>query len=193
VPGLDNVGIQHTKASPQSASWSAQPLPPTEPAPGGLAGGGSPPLPPTGSSTPNTGGQPFKPQVSAPGVTVGAWQRKTGIDPVVGWLVCTKGVNKGRDYRLHSDRNQVGRAPNMDICIEQDETITRENHCQLVYDTRGKTFSLVPGVGRNVVYVNGKGVLGAIELAAFDQIDIGEGSFRFVPFCGTGLFDWSEG
>lgn len=38
--------------------------------------------------------------------------------PVVGWLVCTDGVNKGTDYRLHQGRNFIGRSPEMDVCIE---------------------------------------------------------------------------
>ena len=43
----------------------------------------------------------FRPQISAPAATVGMSQHKAGIDPVVGWLVGSKGVSKGRDYRLH--------------------------------------------------------------------------------------------
>lgn len=198
VPGLSNV-TRPAQAAPQTG-WRLQPLPPTQPMADGAIGQGNinAPLPRTEAANiptpalPGTQEAAFRPQVTAPAATVAMWQHKTGIDPVVGWLVCIKGVNKGRDYRLHSDRNQVGRAPNMEICIEQDETISRENHCQIVYDTRTRLFSLVPGLGRNLVYLNGKSVLGAIELAACDQIDIGEGSFRFVPFCGPDLFSWAD-
>lgn len=35
--------------------------------------------------------------------------------PVVGWLVCTEGVNKGTDYRLHQGRNFVGRSSEMQM------------------------------------------------------------------------------
>jgi hypothetical protein len=126
-----------------------------------------------------------------PGHTVAAIKARTGIDPVVGWLVCIKGANKGRDYRLHSDRNQLGRAPNMDVCIEGDETISRENHCQIVFSPRTRSFSLIPGAGRNLIYLNGQDVVTAMQLLPHDKIDLGEGGFVFVPFC-TGEFDWES-
>ena len=122
----------------------------------------------------------------APGVTVGIFQKHTGIDPVVGWLVCVRGTNKGRDYRLHSDLNKLGRAPNMDVCIEGDEAISRENHCQIAFSPRSKTFSVVPGDGRNISYLNNEDVLSAMRLKAYDRLDLGDSSFIFIPFD----FDW---
>lgn len=124
-----------------------------------------------------------------PGVTVGVIRKQTGIDPVVGWIVCVDGVNRGREYRLHSDRNTIGRAPNMDVCIEGDETISRENHCQIVFSRRNKIFSVVPGLGRNIIYLNGNDVLAATVLEPYDRLEFGEGSFLFVPFV-TEKFDW---
>jgi hypothetical protein len=121
--------------------------------------------------------------------TQSAVRVRMGIDPVVGWLVCIKGPNRGRDYRLHSDRNLVGRAPNMDICIESDETISRENHCQFVFSPRTRMFTLVPGISRNLTYLNGQDALFASELEPYDTNDLGEGSFMFVPFCND-RFDW---
>ena len=122
----------------------------------------------------------------APGVTVGIFQKHTGIDPVVGWLVCVRGTNKGRDYRLHSDLNKLGRAPNMDVCIEGDEAISRENHCQIAFSPRSKTFSVVPGDGRNISYLNNEDVLSAMRLKAYDRLDLGDSSFIFILFD----FDW---
>ena len=121
-----------------------------------------------------------------PGVVVGIFQKHTGIDPVVGWLVCVKGVNKGRDYRLHSDLNKLGRAPNMDVCIEDDQAISRENHCQIAFSPRSKTYNIVPGDGRNISYLNNQDVLSAMRLQAYDRLDLGESSFIFIPF----EFDW---
>ena len=43
------------------------------------------------------------------GRTVGLIRKRTGLDPVVGWLVCIAGPDKGRDYRIHSERNFLGR------------------------------------------------------------------------------------
>ena len=116
---------------------------------------------------------------------------KIGIDPVVGWLVCLEGKDKGRDYRIHSDNNYIGRAENMDIVILNDDTITRVNHAIISYDMREKIFYFAPGSGRGIVRVNGKAVLSAVELAATDQIDIGNTKLVFVPFCGED-FSWVD-
>jgi pSer/pThr/pTyr-binding forkhead associated (FHA) protein len=125
-------------------------------------------------------------------VTIGVFQKRQGIDPVVGWLVCTRGVNRGRDYRLHSGVNKIGRAPNMDVCIEGDETITRDIHCQIAYSSRNKGFTILPGTGaRNLVYLNGEDVFSAMALQPSDLIEIGEGTFSFQPFC-SDSFDWSD-
>ena len=40
--------------------------------------------------------------------TIGVMQRELGIDPVVGWLVCVEGADRGRDYRIRSERNTIG-------------------------------------------------------------------------------------
>jgi len=124
------------------------------------------------------------------GVTVGLFQKRTGIDPVVGWLVCIKGVNKGRDYRLKSDVNKVGRATSMDVCIEGDETVTRDTHFQVAYSPRNKHFSVVPGDGRSLVYLNGEDVLQAMRLKAYDRIEVGDTTLLFLPLCSPD-FDWA--
>ena len=65
--------------------------------------------------------------------------------PVVGWLVCTDGVNKGTDYRLHQGRNFVGRSPEMDVCILGDNTVSRSSHAIVVYDPRSNGVSGAAG------------------------------------------------
>lgn len=174
VPGLKDANIPGTQAAPLSKPSLAR----TEAAsPQGVTG-----------QTPARG-EPGR--SSAAGVTVGLVRKLTQIDPVVGWIVCIEGVNKGRDYRLHSDRNTLGRSPNMDVCIEGDETISRENHCQIVFSRRHRTFSIVPGTGRNLIYLDGKDVLAATELKPYAQLDIGEGSYLFLPFC-SDRFNWDK-
>jgi hypothetical protein len=191
VPGLTDVKIPGTQAAPMSRPG----IPQTEPE-SLLRGTGAPirpsmpqtqPAPARGAGAPNRGGGSSD-RGGTPGVTVGIFQRHTGIDPVVGWLVCVKGTNKGRDYRLHSDLNKLGRAPNMDVCIEGDEAISRENHCQIAFSPRSKTYSIVPGDGRNISYLNNQDVLSAMRLQAYDRLDLGESSFIFIPF----EFDWES-
>jgi hypothetical protein len=176
VPGLKNPRVEKTQAASMNPSPS---------------GGGStePAFPPRGVDPVRPAGNPNRGGVA--NVTVGIFQRHAeGVNPVTGWIVCIEGVNKGRDYRLHSDRNMLGRAANMDVCIEGDETISREDHCQIAFSPRSKTFTLIPGTGRNLIYLNGEDVFEARPLKPYDRIDLGASGFLFIPFCG-GDFMWA--
>src|ERR1700722_12649283 len=64
---------------------------------------------------------PIRP--SDDGVTQGFFKATLGIEPVVGWLVCIQGPSLGRDYRIKSQRNFIGRDPRMDICIANDPQV----------------------------------------------------------------------
>jgi hypothetical protein len=122
--------------------------------------------------------------------TIALVKRKMGVDPVVGWLVCVEGIEKGRDYRLHSEKNWIGRSESMDITVK-DPTISRENHAAIVYDLRKGTFNIRPGEVRGMAYVNGEEVEKSLELAPYDKIELGESKFLFIPFVG-GNFNWGE-
>jgi len=113
-----------------------------------------------------------------------------GIDAVVGWLVCVHGRNRGRDYRIRSENNTVGRAENMDICISGDDLISRERHTVITFDPQQNTFHLSPAEGRSLVFLNSKAVLTPQELKPYDEIMLGATKLRFIPFCGD-KFKWS--
>ncbi len=123
--------------------------------------------------------------------TVALIKHKTGIDPVVGWLACVEGADKGRDYRIHADNNAIGRSEAMDICIHGDNTISRENHAFISYDAKDKIFYFRPGDGRSIVRFNGKALFNTTEIAPYDVIELGETKLIFIPLCGE-RFDWSE-
>lgn len=123
------------------------------------------------------------------GVTVALIKKDLGIDPVVGWLVCVEGGDKGRDYRIHAQRNFIGRSEKMDICIRGDETISRENQAIVSYDNKKKTFRLFPGDGKGIVYLNDEEIFTATELKAYDIIEIGTTKLLFIPLCGE-KFEW---
>jgi hypothetical protein len=190
VPGVPDSTIQR----PQAAPMSRPGIPRTEPA-SRLRGTGAPVhhgMPQTEPAARRDAGAPIRPGRSAersgmPGVTVGIFQKHTGIDPAVGWLVCIKGVNKGR-YRLHSDLNKLGRAPNMDVCIEGDDAISREDHCRNAFSPRSKIYNIVPGEGRNLSYLNNEDVFSAMRLKAYDCLDLDHSSFIFIPF----EFNWED-
>lgn len=125
--------------------------------------------------------------------TVSLHQKHMGIDPVVGWLVAMSGKCRGCSYQLHSDNNFIGRSPQMDVCIEGDETVSSANHAFITYDSRDRVFYLTPGEVRNIVRRNGKPVLQPAELKARDRIEIGSTTLMFIPLCDAD-FSWeSEG
>ena len=125
------------------------------------------------------------------GRTVAVIKQSIGIDPVVGWLVSISGSEKGRDYRIHADNNFIGRSEKMDICIRGDETISRENHAIISYDTVDKIFYFSPGDGRSIIRYNGKALFQTTQLKSHDHIIIGKTELVFVPFC-TEEFSWLE-
>jgi len=124
------------------------------------------------------------------GRTVAVIKEELGIDPVVGWLVNMEGKEKGRDYRIHSDNNFIGRSEKMDICIRGDDTISRDNHAIIAFDTRDRIFFFSPGEGRSLVRLNDRAIFTTTELKAFDVIEIGKTKLVFVPLCGE-KFEWA--
>jgi len=114
--------------------------------------------------------------------TVGFFQGRLKADPVVGWLVCTKGSELGRDYRIHSGRNFLGRSSRMDIYIVDDSFVSRENHCSIVFDPMHNEFMIVPGEGSNT-YMNGRVLKGPESIKDDDVIGVGDSEFVFIAFC----------
>lgn len=125
------------------------------------------------------------------GKTVGIIQKKTGINPAVGFIVCIGGPHRGMDFKLVSGRNFIGRAANMDISLSDDDTVSRENHALISYDPKNNAFMLSPGVGRGITYCNDAQVEVAVRLAPYDQIEVGNSRLIFLPLCGE-QFQWSE-
>ena len=123
------------------------------------------------------------------GRTVAIMKEKIGVDPVVGWLVCTEGGDKGRDFRIHADNNFIGRSAKMDISIDGDETVSRENHAILSYDPKDNTFYFSPSEGRSIVRLNDKAIFATEKLAPYDTVEIGKTKLLFIPLCGD-KFTW---
>ena len=112
------------------------------------------------------------------------------VSPVVGWLVCTEGSEKGQDYRLHAGKNFIGRSTSMDVVIAGDREIAREKHATIIYDPRGNHFFLVPEVDCETKH-NDTAIEEPTALADGDRIDLGETTLIFVAFCKEGRV-WKE-
>lgn len=113
------------------------------------------------------------------------------IEPVCGWLVCIKGNNVGKDYKIKSGKNFIGKADDMDIQILGDKFITDRNHAVVVYDSKKKNYVLLPGDSSGIAYINGEPAYIPIELSSYDVLELGKSRFIFVPFCNDD-FGWEE-
>lgn len=114
-----------------------------------------------------------------------------GFDPIVGWLVCVSGPNRGRDYRLHSGTNFIGSSKEMDVCIENDKTVSHYRAASISYDDRAKAFFIQKGEGRNLIYLNDRAVRSDADLTIYDRITIGSTDLLFVPLC-CDKFNWQD-
>ena len=128
-----------------------------------------------------------------PTEAAGAIKMESGetVNPVVGWLVCIKGVNFGKEYRIHSDYNYVGSASG-DVVIQGDPKISHEKHMLITYDSEARKFYVSPFSGSNMVRLNDKALVGgAEELHSYDVIRTGDSTFMFIAFCGP-EFNWDQ-
>lgn len=132
------------------------------------------------------GPEPFEPTM------IGGDQSADGqLEPVVGWLVCIDGPVRGTDFRIHAGYNYIGREVG-DIHIHGDNQISRQNHAMIAFDSSELTYYVGPSAGRNLIKVNGKTVLNAVEIHNYDVISIGTTKLMFVGLCGE-HFTWTGG
>ncbi|HEC13515.1 MAG TPA: FHA domain-containing protein [Acidiferrobacteraceae bacterium] len=121
--------------------------------------------------------------------------RTGGREPVTGWLVVIKGEGKGASLPIRHGVNSIGRDPSETLSLNfnsvGDAEIARKEQARLTFDPKGKLFYLQHGTGKNLTYLNDKPVLELAQLAAYDQITMGNTTLVFVPFCGN-QFSWGN-
>ena len=128
---------------------------------------------------------------SDPGETLSYWEDEEGYNPVVGWIVCIEGATKGKDYKLYSEKNFIGRSEEMNITIQGDQKISRRNHAIISYNPKERNFVLIPGEGKGIIYANEDAVYSATEISDYDVIEMGESKFIFNSLCGQ-HFEWEK-
>lgn len=121
--------------------------------------------------------------------TVAYWLKDVKISPVVGWLVCISGTEKGKDFRIINERNFIGRSPEMQICLENDINVARKNHASITYNPKQRIFMLTPGEANGIIYLQGKGLYESKQIFNYDIIEIGQNRFIFIALCNES-FDW---
>jgi len=173
------------KTRPAQGLATPPPLPP--PLPAGMAAGPPPPPPP-----PPLPGRPAE-KAADPAAT-----RRVGVeaigaknDPVVGWLVCLAGPDRGRDFRLHAEKNFIGRSPAMDVCVAGDDAVSRERHGLVIFDPKKQVFWAVPGDASGLVYLNGDIVHAPTQMQQEDVLEVGRTKLVLIPFCGE-KYSWSR-
>lgn len=113
-------------------------------------------------------------------VTVGLDRiRGTKIVPVVGWLVCTEGNDKGKDFRLHAGNNFVGRSSDRDVYLH-DQSISRK-HFSVSYDQRKDRWFISMGEGKEIIYVNDEPIGSMTSLKKGDLIEVANTKLVFIP------------
>ncbi len=128
---------------------------------------------------------------AAENYTVHYFQKSIGTEPVVGWLVCVKGVHFGEDFKIKSGRNFIGRSGAMNISLSGDKAVSRDKHAILTYDPKSNSFMIQPGDSSELCYLNDEPVLIPAKLKANDRISLGESELMFVPFC-SDVFTWER-
>lgn len=153
---------------------------------------GPPPLPPPFPPGAPKGPPPPPPLVQ-PGATRRAGDETFGAknDPVVGWLVCLAGPDRGRDFRLHAEKNFIGRSPMMDVCVAGDETVSRDRHALIAFDPKKQIFWALPGEALGLVYLNGDIVHSPTQMHRDDVLEVGQTKLVLIPFCGE-KYAWSR-
>jgi hypothetical protein len=115
----------------------------------------------------------------------------------VGFMVCIAGGLRGRDYKLRSGDNTIGRDADprkFDITINDDNIISRETLIILNYNPGTNEYTLTGGNGAQaIVKRNNKPVMPttSVVLSPYDKILIGKTKFMFLPLCGED-FVWGD-
>lgn len=113
------------------------------------------------------------------------------VEPPVGWLICVRGVYIGCAFTCKAGRNRIGRNLDMDICLSEDTSISRDTHAIIIYEPKKRTFYLQAGTGSGLTYHNENLIFDHEEIHAYDKIELGKAEFIFFPLCGE-KFTWDD-
>lgn len=118
--------------------------------------------------------------------------KEFSLEPAVGWLVCLKGKNIGRDYRLCTGKNYIGRSESMDVALKGEPTVSRDKHAILLFEPKQSIFLVQPGESKELAYLNDELILQPQVLKNGDIITVGEVDLLFVPLCSKDGFQWRQ-
>lgn len=122
--------------------------------------------------------------------TVGVYSAVAN-EPVVGWLVCTKGESVGESFEIYAGQSSVGRSMGNDIILSKEASISREKHAYITFDPQNLDFYIQKGESSGLTYLEGKLVMSFEKMIAYNKLVMGTSEFVFVPLCGES-FRWSD-
>lgn len=114
--------------------------------------------------------------------------------PVVGWLVCVEGLDRGRDFRLLSGRNLIGRSDigKYQVNLSDPQISRADPSASIAFDEQHNCFLFSASPSGNILpYVDDEPVLSQILLKPFSRINIANTKMVFVPFCGE-QYRWND-
>ena len=109
----------------------------------------------------------------------------------VGWLICIKGVNVGRDYKLRLGRNSIGRDESNSVALLSDTSVSRTEQAILVYEPHANKFYALPGRSSSLAYLNGDVLLSRTEMKKNDILELGKTQLMLIPCCDD-KFSWTS-
>ncbi len=99
----------------------------------------------------------------------------------VGLLKVVDGPGKGNERPIFTGTNQVGRSAENRIPLDfGDNTISRQQHAVIAYDSSSGEFRIFDGGKQNPVSVNGERLSGDRPLSDGDTVKIGLTTLRFA-------------
>ena len=112
-------------------------------------------------------------------------------DPVVGWLVCVKGVHFGESFYIGTGKNAIGRNSDNKIVLWADNSVSRVKHALIVYEPKKRQFYIQPGDSSGLTYLNDEYITESKLMKKHDVIELGESKFVFIPLCDD-VFSWED-
>ena len=111
--------------------------------------------------------------------------------PVTGWLVGLNGPVRGKVFELKAGRNFIGRAPDSEIVLAEDNAVSYSRHASVIYEPNTRKFIAQAGESNGLIYLNGEMVLNSAQLTVYDRITVGSTRLLFFPLCSES-FDWED-
>ena len=114
------------------------------------------------------------------------------FEPVVGWLIAIEGPAKGRDFRLKPGRNVIGRIMEADICIEEDDLLSRE-HTIVYYYSEINNFYVEDNKSKHGTFLlpNKDVIVERKPIKDGDKILVGKTILLLKTLCNED-FQWKE-